>query len=672
MKRLKCLGSKVYSLMSRVLGILFAAAILLPLGFSSEAGIATSKHNLSVTGPGGIKATAETELCIFCHIPHNASPAVPLWNHKPTSAAYTMYTSDYLTRAGYATPSDVGQRSRLCLSCHDGTVAIGSVYTVRGVAQVSPFAMSGVDAAGKIPAAAAGFLGTDLRNDHPVSIKYDTGINIIFGSGSRSMELKAVAPPINPKPYAGVKLYGTASGSIKGYVECTSCHDPHNDAIPKFLILSNTNGALCTTCHDKTGWTGSIHQLSTRPINNPGGETQPIPGATVAAAACMACHKSHSGTGTPYILRKWEENTCFNGTSTSCHGSSGAKNIAGVFGRAKVHPLSTSAKHKNLDVLYYADLGAGNRHAECADCHNSHQARDLPKRTAANSWYPATVDGTSNLVSKSGPLTGVTGVEPTTSPLWSARTTFTTLNAATKEYQICYKCHSYYAIRNAVTPVASWAGLSSAFITDQSWEFSPGNRSAHPVEVGLNSQTGSSAPKPLAAAQMSAPFNANPGTQTMYCSDCHGADNENATDPKGPHGSNSNFMLKGSRKYWPVNATGGLWTLNDLRNNANGWSANLFCVNCHPIYSGGTWLNKAHQAHESRLSSSGGVRCVQCHVVIPHGSQRPRLMGYATDPSPYNYNGAGVYDKLALSSFTKTARTSYVKNSCSTTVAGCH
>ncbi|MBU0768585.1 MAG: cytochrome C, partial [Proteobacteria bacterium] len=321
-----------------------------------------------------------------------------------------MYTSDYLTRAGYATPSDVGQRSRLCLSCHDGTVAVGSVYTVRAVTQTSPIAMSGVDAFGKMPGTAAGYLGTDLRDDHPVSIKYDTGINITFGSGTRTMELNATAPPINPKPYTGVKLYGTAAGSIKGYVECTSCHDPHNDTNAKFLVISNTSGALCTTCHSKTGWTGSIHQTSTRAINNPGGETQLIPGATVAAAGCMACHKNHSGFGTSSLLRKTEENTCFNGTSTSCHGASGAKNIATVLGRARAHPVATSAKHKNLDVLYYADLGTGNRHAECYDCHNPHQAKNLPQRVATASWYPASVTGASNLLSNSGPLTGVTGV----------------------------------------------------------------------------------------------------------------------------------------------------------------------------------------------------------------------------------------------------------------------
>ena len=645
----------------RKLDLWIAALIILPplLISPAEANIASSKHNLSVTGaaPGqAIKAQTETELCIFCHIPHNASPTVPLWNHQTTAAAYQMYASDYLTRAGYATPGDVGPRSRLCLSCHDGTVAVGSVYNVRGVAQTTPIGMSGVDAMGKIPATAAGYLGTDLRNDHPVSIKYDaaTAPVFTFGVGARTMELNTTAPPINPKPYAGVKLYGTMAGNIKGYVECTSCHDPHDDTNPAFLVLSNTNGALCTACHSKTNWMTSIHQTSTQAINNPAGETQPIPGATVGQASCMSCHRSHSGQGIPYLLRKVEENTCYNGTSTSCHGTSGVKNISTVFTRARIHPVTTQNVHKNLDILDTTGslVGAGNRHAECPDCHNPHQNSNLPQRVATASWYPTVVDVTSNLVAKSGALTGVTGVTPTTVPVtpWVARTTFNTLNAATYEYQICYKCHSYFAIQNAVTPLATWAGLSSVYATDQAWEFSPGNKSAHPVEVGLNSQTGSLSPKPLSASGLSAPWNINVGTQTMYCSDCHGADNENSTDPRGPHGSNATFMLKGPNKTWP-----GTFTLTNATI-GQGTAAGLFCLNCHPLSSNS---NNVHSRSNHRGTS---VTCVRCHIEVPHGSKLSRLIAYSTPVPPW---GAPYGTQSWLRGFKKAATpTGYGTGNC--------
>ncbi|MCK5138615.1 MAG: hypothetical protein KAQ85_02130, partial [Thermodesulfovibrionia bacterium] len=105
-----------------ILTIIFSS--ILTASLLSWAGVANTKHNLSVSGPGNVKATAETEICVFCHIPHNANPAVPLWNHGVSNAAYSMYNSLYLQRANYTIPSALGQypntgyRSRLCLSCH--------------------------------------------------------------------------------------------------------------------------------------------------------------------------------------------------------------------------------------------------------------------------------------------------------------------------------------------------------------------------------------------------------------------------------------------------------------------------------------------------------------------------------------------------------------------------
>src|SRR4030067_1940126 len=148
------------------------------------AGVANTKHNLSVSGTGAIKATAETEICVFCHLPHNANPAVPLWSHNVSSAAYTMYNSEYLNRASYVVPTSLGvypntgYRSRLCLSCHDGTVAIGQIYVLRGTKLSSPVNVQGVPANGSMSNASAGYIGTDLTNDHPVAIVYDTAKSI--------------------------------------------------------------------------------------------------------------------------------------------------------------------------------------------------------------------------------------------------------------------------------------------------------------------------------------------------------------------------------------------------------------------------------------------------------------------------------------------------------------
>jgi len=90
--------------------------------------IINTRHNLSVSGPGKVKATSEQEICIFCHAPHNASPVQPLWNRSTPSSAYTVYTSPSLQKLGVNIGQPSGS-SKLCLSCHDGTIALGSVLS---------------------------------------------------------------------------------------------------------------------------------------------------------------------------------------------------------------------------------------------------------------------------------------------------------------------------------------------------------------------------------------------------------------------------------------------------------------------------------------------------------------------------------------------------------------
>ena len=80
----------------RLRALAMAGALLIAGGASAQVRVnaPTNKHNLSVTGPGPMKATTMTEICVFCHRPHNANPAVPLWNQTlSTTGTYTPYTS---------------------------------------------------------------------------------------------------------------------------------------------------------------------------------------------------------------------------------------------------------------------------------------------------------------------------------------------------------------------------------------------------------------------------------------------------------------------------------------------------------------------------------------------------------------------------------------------------
>src|SRR5690606_23255967 len=82
-------------------------------------------HNLSATSPGSVRASSEDQVCIFCHAPHHASRVQPLWNRANSTATYTIYRSDSLR----SQPGQPTGASKMCLSCHDGTIALGSVVS---------------------------------------------------------------------------------------------------------------------------------------------------------------------------------------------------------------------------------------------------------------------------------------------------------------------------------------------------------------------------------------------------------------------------------------------------------------------------------------------------------------------------------------------------------------
>ncbi len=608
--------------------------------------ILNTKHNLSISGAGTIKATSETEVCVFCHIPHATQEGTPLWNRSMPSSAYKMYESDYLNRLNYPKPISLGATkgapgsiSRQCLSCHDGTIAIGSVYLVRGnLLGDTLINIGGVNADGTMSESSLGHIGTDLSLHHPVGYEYDSSFTKNFGQGLRTSELKATPDaPIKLKQYAG-----------KQYVECTSCHDPHTENAKFLRVHSGSSHGqnvknTCTSCHQKNEWIGSAHDSATDLYSDPAVATK-YGTNSVSALGCINCHTPHNGEGSAYLLRKIEQNTCFQGAAGSvstaaCHGVGGAKDIESVLLRSYGHPvIQIDGVHTNLDTLYGTGVSRDpvgskgiswddSKHAECMDCHNPHKAQ-AGTHTPADQWYPVTP---TNLVSNT--LKGVSGVEPNWTPRGTQPRTFTTLESSAKEYQICLKCHSYWALGDASNGVSSHFSLSSGInITDQAWEFNPNNRSAHPVVMPLNQMTGNYAPKALDVSQMKPPWT-NVGNQTMYCSDCHGADNEIGGDPKGPHGSNHKFMLKGDNNYWPLKPDGTYYTVwGDIQFNTNDANDGLFCRNCHNIYVD----NPNASSHRHTFGGMSGP-CVNCHIAVPHGSPISNLLGYRTFPEPYNY-----------------------------------
>lgn len=242
--------------------LLFVVAAFLPtLAFAQ---ISISKHNLSTTGTFTVRATTQTQLCIFCHTPHKAAATRLLWNHTATAqAAWTWGTAVTTTSEGTTLPTTLMDESLRCMSCHDGSIAVGSVLNSAGAPAV--LAMNGVTGTGMIPATGKvmGATAGDLAGNHPVSISYPVAAGTAYNgaisqantAGFHPLTVAACASPsglctTGPVNGTFINMKGTATAPG---MECGTCHDPHNTVNANGFMLRapQTGSALCLACHIK-------------------------------------------------------------------------------------------------------------------------------------------------------------------------------------------------------------------------------------------------------------------------------------------------------------------------------------------------------------------------------------------------------------------------------------
>jgi len=467
-----------------------AIALLLALGGSASIAaraqtatdIVDTKHNLSVTGTGATRASTETRICIFCHTPHNATPSSPLWNKDLEPQVYTTYASSTLRAGPLPQPSGP---TKLCLSCHDGTIAMGAV--------LDPF--GGITMAGgnTLPPGSFSNFGLDLSGHHPVSFPYHTALP--------NAQLAATPP--------AELTYGEADE-----IHCSTCHDPHKDPYGKFLVKDNRYSTLCTTCHQIAGWPGSAHAVSTVSVAG----ILPRPPktwptyTTLGEWGCEACHTPHFAPTAEHLLEFTDGPPAFSCTTSGCHSSSPGPphGLAAGRGGATVdigrQVKKISAHHETPGLVASARGGPGSSSRSgfpgvgCADCHNPH----LGTTQQAEAPYV------------SGLLQGVRGVDRNGG----------LLKVATYEYEVCFRCHGDNAPdREFVHRILPSTNTRLAFAVE--------NASYHPV-VG----TGKNLNIPSIPSSFEPTMNAS---QQIYCTSCHADD---AGGSRGPHGSSFPPILK--------------------------------------------------------------------------------------------------------------------------------
>jgi predicted CXXCH cytochrome family protein len=519
--------------------------------------IARTVHNLTPDGPGQLKETRPTGLCVYCHTPHNANPTQALWNRDLPAVSYQLYSSSTLS----ATLNQPTGSSRLCLSCHDGLLAMGNVRVQPPGTELELGPMAGRRR-----------LGTDLSDDHPISFVFDAELALRRG--------ELVDPSGLPHP---LRLDATQQ------MQCTTCHDAHEDRRPMFLRMTNEDGAMCLSCHRLGDWNGSSHASSGATWNGSGVNPWPEGAAsTVSGNACTNCHRTHSaGRGPRLLARAIETENC-----TVCHaGNVAQKNVADEFvngAKYSRHPVDAGpwVHDPRENPLAMA------RHVTCADCHNAHAADSAPVS-------PPLVPGS---------MKGVPGVTADG----------TALRAAANEYEVCNRCHGFAEpsvpgiMRDEATRIVRV-------------KIDPSNASFHPIAaVGRN-------------PNMTGLLGGLTPSSRISCTDCHNNSDwvTGSTAPRGPHASRYAPILE--RQYITADPTPEAYANYEL------------CYKCHDRNALTTPQPSGFPHYEHVVEEQ--APCAACHD--PHGSRENKhLINFmlldANGAEVVRPNAVGVLDYTSI------------------------
>ena len=489
-------------------------------------------HNLSASGTGPVKG--QSDACLYCHAPHSGvgTPNAALWSQTLSSQTYAAYSSTTLHNAPQQ--PTLGGSSSLCLSCHDGTVAVGQTQPSGKLMTTGN--MNSTDV-----------FGSGLQGSHPFSLKAPL-------ADAPDLVPSLAANHTTADPTHAVKL-------INNNVECTSCHAPHVQAIDpvsqNFLVRDGSNGQLCLSCHEADArtvsgqnnplsqWSLSIHAQANNKIAN-----APVMGsyANVAQNACISCHMPHNSLAGPRLLRGPVPSVNNMDSATqncmTCHagGTNISPAILNVYAEfAKIaHPFPAGT---NMHDTSETPLLNNNRHATCVDCHSPHASQAV---TSFTSPLPPVMR-----VSQ----TGVAGI--------SATDGVTVLNPAVNQYENCLRCHGTSSGKQALAvfgylPTWAVAGADPLNIIPQ---LTTTSTSSHPV---LHNRMSALAQPSLLSNMLNLDGRTQGrpmGTQIL-CTDCHNSDDNRefgGAGPNGPHGSQYLHVLERRYEFSQVPPAPGRW-----------------------------------------------------------------------------------------------------------------
>jgi len=568
---------------------LVAGLIVLLCGGKLHAQITGDVLGMHALGPGTKSPVSgvRPDACMYCHAPHSGLK-VGLWNQKLTTQTYSMYTSTTETNKGRQ--PWINSDSNHCLSCHDGTVAVGTTVVYGKVTTSGSMYPADV-------------FGGNLQSSHPFSLSTPLKDNV-------DLAASLVANHKTADTTGLVKL-------IRGNVECISCHNPHVQAIDlvsqNFLVKDSSSGQLCAACHDPTrtvsgqvnplaGWAASAHAVSADKIT---AQANVGSYSTVAINACNSCHTSHNAGGAARLLRGLNETDCI-----ACH--NGGSNITGIapyanvfseYGKVTGHPFpSTNNPHDAAE----STLLKNNRHATCVDCHNAHGSQQVTTFTLP-------------------PLIRVSQLNV---PGISASDGTTVLTPALNQYDNCLRCHGTSTGKQALVVNGYFPNrlVSAGDPLNLIPQFATTATSSHPVMHTSNSTLAQQSLLPKMLNLDGVTQGRTMGNQ-IFCTDCHNSDDNRefgGTGPNGPHGSKWTHILERQYQFNTAVTPGGtvsnLYPTPDL--SASGPYS--LCAKCHDL-TNQIMQNTSWNQHNAHITA--GFSCSVCHTAHGMGAVSANVSG---------------------------------------------
>jgi predicted CXXCH cytochrome family protein len=534
----------------------------------------------------------------------------------------------------------LGTDSTLCLSCHDGTVAVGTTAAYGTIPQP---AMTSPDN-----------LGTDLSSMHPINFVLNNGYLTPFPSMQPEL---ANGPPTTHNP---------AVPLITGNVECTSCHNPHvqkTDPTGNFLVVDNTGGALCMACHNTTmsgsgmglnaarvnrntsnvsrsqlgaaaaasntnplaGWMTSIHATAANKVapqiilaTNPAIASRtpqsqrtvslgPYP--NIAMNGCASCHAQHNAQGQKSLLRAVDDLTCLN-----CH--NGSSNISPATSNVLAEMVTPKYGHafsmgNTPHVADEAVLLNQNLHVSCVDCHNPHASNRVASFSAAPAVRPS--------------QTQVKGISATDGK--------TVVSPSVNQYENCLRCHGTStgkktSVNLGYLPMRVVVSSDPLNVIP---EFNALATSSHPVFLDRRSMF----PQPsLRYNQLNLDgktLGRSMATRIL-CTDCHNSDDNRefgGSGPSGPHGSIFPHIMERRYEFSQAPIPGmlitNLFPYPDI--SAQGGTSGgpyALCAKCHDL---NQIMNNTSFSEHARHVRQDGFSCSVCHTGHGMGAQSGSISG---------------------------------------------